>query len=223
MYGNFPSNQKTSRRRLCGCSLLVCLCTFCCLLFIIIGILVGLGFLLYRQPTIQVLGISPADNNSLGIFQPTATSLAINLTLNIAINNPNIIGATLPMVNGTGYSPELPNVPIANGSMTNIDIPAKSNTTIHFPFTLVYDEAQDSNLTALKSLLTDCGLTGQAKQNIPIMYKVDANVKVLFVTVNLPEFTGTTSFACPLPAGFSNSLLSSVLSSAQNVTQQFGL
>jgi hypothetical protein len=208
MYGT-PQTPR-SKRRCCGFSLYACLCCCCVLLLILIGVGVLLFFLLFRQPSFKVLGIQ-STGNQIPIFQPDANTIGVNLTLNVQVDNPNVVGASLKQVLGYGQSPSLPGVDIAKGEIDDVQIAAKGSTTIAFPFTILYSEQVDKGQVALKDMIVKCGLTGQPKQQIPIKYRVDVKVSIIGIGIGLPEFSGSSQFDCPIPADFQNPLLNNLI------------
>ncbi|KAI9229057.1 MAG: hypothetical protein DHS80DRAFT_1046, partial [Piptocephalis tieghemiana] len=173
-------------------------CIFFTLLTAIIIVVVVLAIIIAtaKVPDIKVLGVSPVQQGAAGIRQ-TGDSLAVDMNLRISVDNPNVMGFSLKQVDGTGHSPLLPGVNIANGSLSDVDIPKHSNQVINFPFTVTFSTSTDPNGVILKDVVTKCGLTGQAKQPIPIAYSVKAKVRVLIVNVNVP-YDGSTTYDCPI-------------------------
>lgn len=170
-------------------------------------------FLFFRPPTISFIGTSLDQSKSaLPIFQPDPSSFAVNLTLKFSVNNPNVIGATLKKIEASGQSPSLPTVDIAKGVIYDVNIDSKGNTTIDFPMTVTYSSRTDPKALALSDMLNRCGLTGKAKQQIPLNYNVVITASILGIGITLPSFTSTAKFDCPLPNGFTNPLIQSVLS-----------
>jgi hypothetical protein len=81
--------------------------------------------------------------------------------------------------------------------VTNQVIPAHSNTTINFPYQIKYDPTGDTSKTILKDLANKCGLTGGASQELNLIIKVDASVKILSVPIPV-SFDQDINFTCPL-------------------------
>lgn len=186
-------------RRCCGCSLYTCLCIGCCIVLLIVAAIVVTAFLLYRQPHVTVQGVRLASTSQIPVFQPDPSSIGVNLTMAINIDNPNVVGANLRTIEASGQSPSLPDVDIANGEMSDVHIASKTNTTIDFPLTIKYSEKADPKRIALSDMLVRCGLTGKPKQKIPLKYKISVTVSVFgFISVPFPDYTSDTSFDCPI-------------------------
>lgn len=157
------------------------------------------GFLIYRQPHVSVQGIKLADTSQIPVFQPDPSSIGINLTMGINVDNPNVIGATLKKIEASGQSPSLPDVDIANGELSDVYIADKSNTTIDFPLTIKYSEKADPNRIAISDMLVRCGLTGKPKQKIPLKYRISVTVSIFgFINIPFPDYTSDATFDCPI-------------------------
>jgi len=207
-----PGQKKPARRCLC-CSLYTCIYLICCIVLLLGVAAIVCALLLFKAPTITVQSVNLASNGALPVFEPDPSTIGLNLTLIINVDNPNVIGATLQKIIATGQSPSLPNVDIANGEVDNVTIGSKANTTINFPLTVEYSSKTDPNSVALKDLITRCGLTGQAKQKIPLNYKIATTLSVFNIGIGLPAYTSSTSFDCPIPAGFNSALVSQLIAS----------
>jgi len=207
------------RRRCCGCcSLYTCLCILCCVVLLLGAAIAVAALLLFRAPKITVQGVSLSSASQVPIFQPDPSTVALNLTVRINVDNPNVIGATLKKILGSGQSPSLPNVDIANGEVDDVTIGSKTNTTIDFPLTIKYSEKVDPNHVALTDMLVKCGLTGQAKQKIPLKYKVATTLNVIGIGIGLPDYTSDISFDCPIPAGFNSDLVQKIINDLKTGT-----
>ncbi|GAA5822372.1 hypothetical protein JCM10212_004628, partial [Sporobolomyces blumeae] len=106
-------------------------------------------------------------------------------------------GAKFDKISATAYYPTKPNDAIGGGSLSNVDIPKNSNSTIHFPFSINYTTSYDSDLSVLKDIAQKCGFLGSSESNLEVNYKVKTKVKVIAVSIS-PSFSSTASFACPL-------------------------
>jgi len=134
-----------------------------------------------RTPSVNVVGVE-SDSSAPPLVIPTAGVATSKWILKVQVDNPNFFPLKAKMVTARGYSDNYASgtVPIAEGNITNLDIPKKTNEVIDFPITITYDTSKDPGFTFLQSLLTNCGiLPGSTKQKITINYEVDLSFTLL--------------------------------------------
>ncbi|KAJ1971515.1 hypothetical protein H4R35_005216 [Dimargaris xerosporica] len=183
-------------RRCCCCSCCCCVILTIIVLLIAIAVVLLAFFLSARSPEVNMLGVKmPTDGRQA--FSLDGDNLVFNFDLRFSVENPNFLGADIKELDGTGYWPSLPDVPMGTGSLKNIHIDKRSNTTIDFPVTLRYDPAKDPKRVVLNDLVRKCGLSGK-REPLKINYKVDVHVKVLAITVS-PTIEDSATFDCPIP------------------------
>ncbi|CAG8506925.1 6943_t:CDS:2, partial [Ambispora gerdemannii] len=119
-----------------------------------------------------------------------------NFGLNISVDNPNFVGADFKSIKATAFYPGH-TTPIGGGNLTDVQIGAKANTTINFPFSINYDSSQDPGLAIVQDILLKCGFLGGPRQQISIDYTLVVSLKVLAVTVS-PSFSRTEKVDCPI-------------------------
>ena len=86
---------------------------------------------------------------------------------------------------------------IGGGSLDNVQIKAKSNTTLNFPFSINYNSTADPNLEIINDIVKKCGLTGGAKQPIKIDYTLKLSLKVLAIPFTISS-DRDTNIDCPI-------------------------
>ena len=64
------------------------------------------------------------------------------------------------------------NTPVGGGIANNIDFKSRSQTNFTFPFVLTYNSTQAEASAIFSDLATKCGVTGGAKSNLNINYKI---------------------------------------------------
>ncbi|KAJ1993275.1 hypothetical protein H4R33_000733 [Dimargaris cristalligena] len=190
--------RKYLRRRRCCCLS----CCGCCILITVITLLVVAAallifFLVARKPEIKLLGVE-APSDGLPRFAQADGGFVMNMNLLFNVNNPNYIGADLESIDGVGYWPTLPDIPFGNGTLKDLRIPSRSNTTFLFPVTVRYDTTKDPQLIIPQELAQKCGFTGK-KEQLKINYSVTVKVRVLAVVTVTPSFDDSASFDCPVP------------------------
>lgn len=219
--GQFPQLQKRYRTRQtrwrfwCFCGL----CSLCTVLLLIVaGTAAALLFWLsHVKVSVQGLG---AQNLSQGapIYMIAPDTMGMNFTVNVQVVNNNDQGLSLDEVAGTGYfrASDSDMRLIATGDLKNVNVPAKSTTTLAFPVTAVYGTATDPGNVALKALVTKCGLVNPAQSGtLPVEFQVRIRGKVVGLTLS-GNFTVPTNLSCPLPPGSSsNPLIQQVVQGLQ--------
>jgi len=170
----------------------------CCIIFLIILALVITVLVLGKKPTVQFLGTTPSPDGKPA-YVNKGTALDFNLGLRFNVINPNIIGATFSMIQATAFYPGHNN-PIGGGSLPNVQIKAKSNTTLNFPFSINYNSTEDPNLQIISDIVKKCGLSGGTKQPITIDYTLKLSLKVLAIPFTISS-DRSTNIACPIQDG----------------------
>jgi len=176
-----------------------CCCIICCILILIIIAVVVAVVLWAKPPNIEFQGVIPSPDG-LPPYEPKGSGFAFNFGLKISVNNPNVVGADFTDIRAIAFYPGH-DASIGGGNKTNVHIEKQANTTINFPFSIVYDPTTDPGFTILLDIASKCGLTpGSQKQKITINYLLTLSFKVLAVTLS-PSFNRTTDIDCPIPSG----------------------
>lgn len=71
------------------------------------------------------------------------------------------------------------------------------SSTIHFPLTVNYTTAIDSNFSIITDIATKCGFVGSSASDLTVDYNVKLKAKVIVVTIPV-SFSSSVSFACPV-------------------------
>lgn len=176
-----------------------CCCIICCILILIIIAIVVAVVLWAKPPKIEFQGVIPSPNG-LPPYQQNGNTFSFNFGLKISVNNPNVVGADFTAIRAIAFYPGH-DTSIGGGNKTNVHIEKDANTTINFPFSVVYDPSTDPGLTILSDIASKCGiLPGSQKQKLTINYLLTLGFKVLAITLS-PSFNRTTEIDCPIPAG----------------------
>lgn len=94
-------------------------------------------------------------------------------------------GAFFNQIKATATYSTAPNTPFGGGTLTDVNIPSNSNTTIHFPFMINYTTTIDPGLAILKNIAIRCGyLNSTTVQALQVDYTIQLTLKVLAVTIN---------------------------------------
>ncbi|CAG8570644.1 3395_t:CDS:2, partial [Acaulospora colombiana] len=166
----------------------------CCLLLLIIAGIVAAVLLWARPPEVTFLGVEPST--TLAPYVVTSAGFDFNFNLVIQVDNPNIVGATFSMIKAVAFYPGHQD-PIGGGNLTDVKIPGKANTTIHFPFSIDYSSKIDPDYTILTDIAKKCGLIGNNKTKLEIDYTLTLSVKVLLISIS-PSFNKNAFFDCPI-------------------------
>lgn len=137
-----------------------------------------------------------------------------------------VFGASFESIKAKAFYDAAPDTQIGGGNLTDVSIPEHSTTTIHFPFTVTYSLAEDTNLAILKSIAQDCGFASTGtQQDLKFDYTVTLGLKVATVVISpsyvesssvssksaahscRDRFSSSTSFACPLSQSDIESIL----------------
>ncbi|KAJ1953351.1 hypothetical protein IWQ62_006011 [Dispira parvispora] len=198
-----PQNDKDEplgrykRRRCCCCSMCCC----CVITVVVVLVLVAVGlllfFLLARMPTVKVVDVQPpSDGRSL--FSTQGSSLVFNFDIRFDVDNPNYLTLGVNQLEGTGYWPSLPDVPMGNGTLRDITIEKQATTTLNFPVTLTYDPSKDPQHKVFDDLMDKCGFTGTRSQ-LTVDYEVKVYFKIIGSIQVTPTVRNSASFDCPIP------------------------
>ncbi|CAG8594868.1 11101_t:CDS:2 [Paraglomus occultum] len=155
-------------------------------------------FVLGKKPTVQFLGTTPPPDGKPSYVNKGA-ALDFNLGLRFNVINPNIIGATFSRIQATAFYPNHTTA-IGGGSKDNVEIKAKSNTTLNFPFSINYNSTEDPNLEIISDIVKKCGLAGGPKQPIQINYTLKLSLKVLGIPITVSS-DRDTKIDCPIQDG----------------------
>jgi LEA14-like dessication related protein len=165
------------------------------LLLVVFAVLMAF-FLWARLPSAKLLGV--VTNNVNGQpFQITNGGFLLKLTANLQVYNPNFVGGSFDYIRGKAYNPALKTVPFGSGEQVGISVPAKSTSDISFPLTLNYSQQNDVNSAILSDLANRCGIFGNPKTRIEILFSVDSSFRVVAVPVVLPTISSSVSIDCP--------------------------
>lgn len=167
---------------------------FCCTIliatFLIISIVLSLA-LWVRPPSVT---IGSARANSTGNLISTG-GLSVPLSVNIAVNNPNFFSVELKELKAEFTYPK-GNVPLGNGVLNNIVFESNSAKNFTFPFKIDYKFSDDPSLQALLDIADKCGVTGGAKSNLNVRYKITVGLRIIVADVS-PSISDDINFACP--------------------------
>ena len=68
---------------------------------------------------------------------------------------------------------------MGGGITKNIDFKSRSQTNFTFPFTLSYNSSQAEASAIFSDLASKCGVSGGAKSNLIINYKISVSIGIL--------------------------------------------
>ncbi|GAA93475.1 uncharacterized protein L969DRAFT_86180 [Mixia osmundae IAM 14324] len=192
--GLLRPEDATGKRRKCSPMRWICAAL---ILIILIVIGVVLAFILYvRAPNVTVLGIEQPANTA-SIFSLTSGGFDLDFNLKVSVANPNYFGAFVNGVTAKAYYPTNKTLQIGGGTLDNLNIPSRSNTTFDFPFLLNYTGAEDPNSVILTDIATKCGYIGSSTSQIDVDYTLLLDLKVLAFKIH-PTVSSSASFDCPL-------------------------
>ncbi|KAF9454667.1 hypothetical protein P691DRAFT_806832 [Macrolepiota fuliginosa MF-IS2] len=147
-----------------------CCCTIMTVVFLVLSIALALA-LWVRPPGIIIGNVTPVSQGGSQIVpQDTGNnfSIAINLSVNITVNNPNYFSVNFKQVKAELFYP-INNTPIGGGLSNNVVFPSNTQTEWTFPFDVEYKTANDPGAKVLADLINKCGAN---KQNLQIDYKI---------------------------------------------------
>ncbi|KAL7007024.1 hypothetical protein EMMF5_003250 [Cystobasidiomycetes sp. EMM_F5] len=183
-HGTFTRGGRAKTCLRCTC------CTVICAFILIVGVCAA--FLLWvRPPNVAFRGV---ESPSVGV---TSNGFNLNLTLDIAVSNPNFFGASFSRIEAKAYYPTNTSKAVGGGVLNNVRIPPSSHNTLYFPFNIDYTKQLDPNSLILQDIATKCGFIGDQKSNIKVNYDLTLGLKIIFFTIS-PTFSSSTSFPCPL-------------------------
>jgi len=188
--------RPTLRHLACGCTEMGCgrLCSMlsCIVILMVFAVIMAVIFWV-RIPQVNVNGVQVS---AAGLVF-SADGFSLGFTINFTIYNPNYIGADFPNITAEAFYPTLPTAPLGEGNLTNVYIAARSTTPLLFPITANYSQSADPTGLILTDLENRCGIFGTPRQPVTINYVIKAACKVGAVTVQLPDYSSSTSFDCP--------------------------
>jgi len=167
-----------------------------------------------RPPNVAISGISVPSQNGVS-YQNGA--FAFNVSVDISVSNPNSISASIKKLTATAYDAADQTTALGHGSVENQKIQPNANTTIVFPFQIKYDQSSDSDLSILKNIASDCGLSlfggsSGSSGDLSFLFKIEVDVSVLSITVPV-KFNKDVSFPCPLSGSSLQGVISGLGSS----------
>ncbi|KAG6874241.1 hypothetical protein C0995_003787 [Termitomyces sp. Mi166 len=124
-----------------------------------------------RPPNVVIGGVDTASKNGSAI-QLIDNGIAINLGVNISVNNPNYFTVDLKEIKADIFYP-INNTQVGEGDSKNVVFNANQLTNWTFPFTITYKSTDDPQGLIVRDLASKCGATG-AKSNIDVNYKITA-------------------------------------------------
>ncbi|KAI9594569.1 hypothetical protein BDF19DRAFT_414302 [Syncephalis fuscata] len=165
-------------------------------------------FLWARLPELGTFNVEMPPGSP---YQQVGNGFVLNFFLLLQVTNPNFLGAQFTSIKAKAYLPVMPNLLLANGTADDVDVSARNTTTIRFPFTLRYSQADDPKSLILADLADRCAIRGNhPPRPIVITYTVEALWKVGAIQVQFPEFKSTANFDCPVKADDNTTLLTNV-------------
>lgn len=94
-----------------------------------------------------------------------------------------VFGADFDTISADAFYSTAPTIPFGGGSLSNVDIPKNSRTTIRFPFAVNYTTALDPNLAVLRDIATRCGFIGGTITQLRINYTIKLALKVVAIRI----------------------------------------
>ncbi|KAI8144797.1 hypothetical protein BJV82DRAFT_606279 [Fennellomyces sp. T-0311] len=181
----------------CGC----CTCLprwmryICCILLLLIialGITIGVMAAVLKVPDVSVNGLVGEPQASM-----SGSTVAMNFTLDISVDNPNGISITFEKIVAEAFYPGHHEQSIGGGELDNVKIDKNGVTDIQFPFNIEVDSSDDSSKAVVADLLSKCGLTGSQTQQLTIDYEVTPTVRVAGIPIS-PKISNSAKFDCPV-------------------------
>ncbi|KAJ1927656.1 hypothetical protein IWQ60_002759 [Tieghemiomyces parasiticus] len=195
-----PSRPQTLCHRRCCCLPVFWWCIIAVVtVLLLVAAALLIFFLLARTPKVEITGIAPPSNGQPR-FAVEDSTLYFNFDLIINVDNPNYIGAHIDRVDSVGYWPDLPDVPLGNGTLSDFDIEKRADTVLYFPVGIRYNLAEDPERKVLTGLADKCGFTGGPRKQLTVHYDVNVHFRVLSIAHVSPSFGGDASFDCPIPS-----------------------
>lgn len=193
---------------------------------LIIGIIIVLSIFLLlvmflQPPNVGVTGLSVPSQSGVN-YQNGAFSF--NVSIDIGVSNPNSISASIKKLNATAYDSNDQSTALGSGIITDQHIAKNANTTIQFPFQIKYNQSEDTDLSIIRSLASECGLSlsssgsssGTGSGDLSFLLDIKVDVSVLSITVPV-SFARNVSFPCPLSASSLSGVLGNLGSALGNL------
>ncbi|RXW18727.1 hypothetical protein EST38_g7125 [Candolleomyces aberdarensis] len=168
---------------------------FCCTLMIAILVIVSiiLSLALWVRPPAVAIG-DVVTQNTTGSLS-SADGLAINLSVNITVNNPNYFSVDFSRIKAEIFYP-INDLPMGGGEANDINFKSGTETSFTFPFSLRYRSSDDPGNQVFIDLGTKCGLGGGQKSDITVKYRITLGIRFLLVVIS-PVIENSFRFACP--------------------------
>ncbi|KAI0082661.1 hypothetical protein K474DRAFT_1681087 [Panus rudis PR-1116 ss-1] len=175
-----------------------CCCSIMIFLFFLISIIfsLALGSLFryaqwIRPPDVEVNGIQPTSSGST--LQIQDDGIAINLMVNLTVNNPNYFSVKFDDITADIIYP-INNTHIGGGTLKDLTIHSNQLTRIEFPFSINYTSSIDPDMKIMTDLLSRCSGSGA---DITVKYKIALDFKVIVIPIK-PVISNSITFPCPL-------------------------
>ncbi|KAF8163487.1 hypothetical protein B0H34DRAFT_325584 [Crassisporium funariophilum] len=172
----------------------VCCCSLMTTIFLIVSIVLALA-LWVRPPSIKIGDVQTMTENG-SIIQQNTDGITINLGVDISVSNPNYFAVDFKEIKAEIFYP-IENVPVGGGYASNIVFKSTSQTNFTFPFALTYNSTQDPRSAVILDLASKCGVSGGAKSNIKVNYKITLGIRIMLITIS-PVISNEFNFPCPL-------------------------
>lgn len=183
------------------------------LIVILIVSIICLIVMFLRPPNVAISGVGVPNQNGVS-YQNGA--FAFNVTVDISVSNPNSISANIKKLKATAYDSADQSTALGNGLVTNQKIQPNANTTVVFPFQIKYDQSQDSDMSIIRNIASDCGINlfgaSSGSGDLSFLFKIEVDVEVLSITVPV-HINRNISFPCPLSQSSLQGILSGISSS----------
>ncbi|KAH0583758.1 hypothetical protein J132_00769 [Termitomyces sp. J132] len=172
---------------------------FCCTLMsaVLLFVCIILSLALWIRPPDVVIGGVDTVSTSGSVLQLIDNGIAINLGVNISVNNPNYFAVDFKEIKADIFYP-INNTQVGEGDAKNVVFKANQLTNWTFPFTITYKTTDDPQGRIIQDLGSKCGATGP-KSNIDVTYTITLAIRILIITVS-PVFSNKLSFPCPIDA-----------------------
>ncbi|TFK30123.1 hypothetical protein FA15DRAFT_663486 [Coprinopsis marcescibilis] len=169
-------------------------CTIMVTLLIVVSVVLSL--VLFVRPPSIIIGDVVARNTTGSLSAPDG--LAINLSVNISVNNPNYFSVDFHQLKVEIFYPMegRPDTPVGGGESRDIVFKARERTDVEFPFALRYRAADDPGQAVFVDIGGRCGVGGGQRQNLNIKYKLTLGIRFLMIPIT-PVVENRFSFACP--------------------------
>lgn len=174
----------------------ICCCSLMTTVFLFVSIVLALA-LWIRPPSITIGSVQTMSGSTGSGIQTTTDGITINLGVGIAVTNPNYFSVDFKKIDAEIFYP-IGNTPVGGGSAANIDFKSHSQTNFTFPFSLIYNNTEDTG-AIIADLATKCGVVGGTKSNIVVNYKITLGIRILLITIS-PVISNQFNFPCPLSA-----------------------